>query len=326
MNILLIGAGQLGSRHLQACLKHINQLNIYVVDSSETSLEISKNRAAEVEFGANHKVFYFVNMSLVEEKEIDIMILATGAAVRYSVLIASLDRCNIKSIIFEKVLFQDLQSYINASKVLKEKGITAFVNCPLRVYPFYKSIKELYINNLYPTTLSYEAGEWCGLACNSIHYIDLMDYFTGVNLKDVNTENLDRSLVESKRKDCIEFTGVLHVSFVDGSHVSINSIKGSEQTSVIQIMNGDYKVIVDELTGKYKVYEKDLLIEDSQFEIIYQSNLTNKMIEQIDAKGSCELITYEESRIIHEKYISALLNHYNEICDEVENSLCLPIT
>ena len=47
---LIIGAGQLGSRHLQGLLKSEIEQVIYVLDPSENSLTVSKQRAQEVEF------------------------------------------------------------------------------------------------------------------------------------------------------------------------------------------------------------------------------------------------------------------------------------
>ena len=46
--ILLIGAGQLGSRHLQGLLKFQKKQFIYVLDRSEDSLTVAKKRAAEI--------------------------------------------------------------------------------------------------------------------------------------------------------------------------------------------------------------------------------------------------------------------------------------
>lgn len=326
MNLLLVGAGQLGSRHLQACLKYKSKLDIYVVDSSEDSLAISADRAKQVDMGAPHNISYFKSFDLVEESNFDYMIVATGSSVRYLVLADSLNRFTVRYAIFEKVLFQDLESYSNAADILKSNSVIAFVNCPLRTYPFYKSVKNIYINKDNPTYFKYSAGEWCGLACNAIHFIDLMNYLTDSKLDYVSVESLDNSFIQSKRVGYIEFTGILKAFFCNGSQLSLNSIKESSEGSVIEIRNGDYKIIVDELTGEFKVYDKELLVEDSKYDLVYQSNLTNIIIEQIESKGACDLIDYEGSRILHEKFLTALLRHYNNINGNVDNALSLPIT
>ena len=47
-NIGLIGAGQIGSRHLQGLAKSTLQYKIYVVDPDEKSLSVAKIRYQEV--------------------------------------------------------------------------------------------------------------------------------------------------------------------------------------------------------------------------------------------------------------------------------------
>ena len=43
VNILIVGAGQIGSRHLQGAVKIKNQLSITVVDISSIALKLSQN-------------------------------------------------------------------------------------------------------------------------------------------------------------------------------------------------------------------------------------------------------------------------------------------
>ena len=62
--ILLIGAGQLGSRYLQGIAKSNLDIDITVSDPSKKSIELSQERLLEVE--NNHKI-QFVN-SLPKKK------------------------------------------------------------------------------------------------------------------------------------------------------------------------------------------------------------------------------------------------------------------
>ena len=324
MNLLLIGAGQLGSRHLQSCLKYGCSLNIYVVDSSEASLKLSEARALEIEKKAIHKVHYLTDIAAIEESSFDYLIIATGASVRFRVLVNALKLFSIKYAILEKVLFQDIQSYSDASQLLKDKNITTFVNCPFRVYPFFKEIKRKYISSKNKTTLKYVGGEWIGLACNSIHYLDLLSFLSDEKLQSINIEQLDDGYVNSKRPGNIEFTGSIEASFERGACLSIEAIRASKQDSIIEITNGNYRVIVDELSEKYKVYENKNLLEDSSYNIIYQSDLSHLMIDQIAQTGKCELIDFGESVELHQKFITKLLEHYNKF--SIKTALLLPIT
>jgi hypothetical protein len=324
MKILLIGAGQLGSRHLQSCLKLKTSASIFVVDECEDSLELTKTRASEIDSSVNHVTTYYKTLPDLKENYIDFLIIATGAGPRLLILDNVLQKYTIKFAILEKVLFQDLESYKYASQLIRDNNLTTFVNCPLRVYPFFKEIKNKYISNKNKTTLKYVGGEWIGIACNSIHYIDLMNFITDEKLISVSTERLDDGYIDSKRLGNVEFTGSLDALFESGACLSIQAIKGSQQDSIIEISNGSYKVTIDELSGKYCVYDNDTLIEDSYYDILYQSNLTHKMIEQIEQTQSCELIHFDESVKLHQEFIRKLLEHYNK--NSESKSTKLPIT
>ena len=324
MNLLLIGAGQLGSRHLQSCLKMKDKLSIYVVDSSEGSLTLSEERANEIENSANHKLHYLNDISLIDEIPFEFLIIATGASVRFEILANVLKAFSVKYAILEKVLFQRLLDFTRATSLLKEKNVKTFVNCPLRVYPFFKVIKKKYISNKCDTKFKYVGGEWVGLACNSIHYLDLMSFLTGEELSDISTEHLDDGFINSKRPGNIEFTGKLDASFSSGSKLSIEAIKGSKQESIIEISSGNYQIVIEELTGKYCVFENEILVENSHYNILYQSDLTHRIIEQIGKTETCDLIDFDSSVKLHQEFISKLLEHYNKFTSNETKTL--PIT
>lgn len=326
MNLLIVGAGQLGSRHLQACLKLSIKFNIYVVDNSEVSLSISEERANQVDWGADHKVYYYKDLNCVNESNIDYLILATGAAVRYSILEASLNLFEVKYLILEKFLFQDVESYRKAESIIKLKNVKAFVNCPLRTYSFYKKIKNDYININKPVYFNYKAGEWCGLACNSIHYIDLVAYLSGANIEYISAEKVDGTVIQSKRKGYIEFTGTIRANLCNGSSISINSIKNSDEVSEIEILNDELRILVNEITGEYVIYSKGIVIESGCYDLVYQSNLTNIIINQLMDSGDCDLVGYTESMHFHLEFLESLLSHYNRLNLEETAVKVLPIT
>ena len=323
MNLLLIGAGQLGSRHLQSCLKYRERLNIFVVDNSEASLKLSKSRALEIENNYNHKVQYLTDIAMIKEPSFDYLIIATGASVRLSVLARALKLFHIKHAILEKVLFQDLQSYTDADQLIKNANLTTFVNCPLRVYPFFKEIKRKYISNRNRTRLHFVGGERFGLACNSIHYLDLLNFLTDENLESINAEQLDDGYVASKRPGNIEFTGVIKASYESGAYLSIEAVKGSKQDSIIEISNGNYRILINESSAKYKVFEGEELLEDSSYKILYQSDLSHLMINQLEKTGMCELIAFQESVHLHKELITKLLEHQNKFSTNATSTLSI---
>ncbi len=324
MNLLLVGAGQIGSRHLQSCLKFHEKLEIYVVDSSEESLGVSRSRASEIDSLTNHKVHYVTELDGVNELKFDFLIIATGAGPRLSVLNDVLEKFTIKNAILEKILFQTSDAYIQASRLISEKKVNSFVNCPLRAYPFFKEIKEKYIKNDFSVVLNYRGGEWVGLACNSIHYLDLLNFLTDEKLVEIDVELLDKEIISSKREGNIEFTGIITGTYSNGSKISIESIAGSDLPSTIEILTDDYTILIDELTGRFEIYKEKILIEESSYDVLYQSDLTHLMLEQIQKTESCELVGFHDSVKLHQEFISKLLGHYNKFSGK--NTKTLPIT
>tara|TARA_B100000767_G_C19677563_1_gene498053 strand:- start:205 stop:1179 length:975 start_codon:yes stop_codon:yes gene_type:complete len=324
MNLLIIGAGQLGSRHLQSCLKYNKVINIYVVDNLQSSILLSQSRTLEVEQKANHNVQYFTDMSMIKENNFDYLIIATTAVSRFKILREALSLFTIKYAILEKVLFQDLESYTNALTLIKDHNLITFVNCPIRTYPFFKKIKNNFISNDFTTSLNYVGGDWVGLACNSIHYLDLLNFLSNEKLISIKIDDLDDGFIPSKRAGSIEFTGTYEALFNAGSSLNFSSIRNSDQNSIIEILNGKYKILINELSGEYKIFSNNTLIESSKYDIVFQSDLTHLMIDQIEKTGNCELIKFDQSLDLHKHLIVNLLAHYNDIAGI--NTPILPIT
>ncbi len=324
MNLLLVGAGQLGSRHLQSCLKYPSPMDFYVVDNSLVSLEISKNRALEIPSHVNHKLHFCRTFDDVTESVFDFLIIATGASPRLTILKAALKKFTFSYVILEKVLFQTPDDYKEASDLIEQSQAKVYVNCPRRVYPFYKELKRLYIDEGSETTLSCQAGDWIGLGCNSIHYLDLLNFLTDRQLVSISTEKLDKHIIDSKRPGYKEFTGLLSGCYKDGAKISIESIYQSDMKSTLSIQSGRFIIKIDELSGDYEVFENGESLKKSSYKVIYQSELTHKILEQLVDIGECELTSFEDSKNTHLVFLNEMLDFYNTLLNE--KAYALPIT
>ena len=60
--ICIIGSGQLGSRHLQALKTIGTKLNIFIVDPSNESLDIAKERYDTIDPKNIHELLYLNNI------------------------------------------------------------------------------------------------------------------------------------------------------------------------------------------------------------------------------------------------------------------------
>ena len=142
-NLVLIGAGQLGSRHLQALSKVNFPTKIEVVDPLPASLDVARSRFNEMPFNPNISGINFYSSLNDISKEIDLAIVATNADVRADVIRMLISSCNVKNLVLEKVLFQKVEDYVEILSLLEGDGINAWVNHPRRMFQFYKKLKQL---------------------------------------------------------------------------------------------------------------------------------------------------------------------------------------
>ena len=138
--IAIIGAGQLGSRHLQGILKSSFEFDVYVVDPYLSSLEVAEDRAGEIEH--LHEVFFEESISRLP-RVLDLVIVATNSDVRLSVLKQLLDHSQVGLLILEKVLFQSLHEYEEAQEILESTRTKTFVNHSRRKQEIYKGLQNI---------------------------------------------------------------------------------------------------------------------------------------------------------------------------------------
>jgi len=321
-SIAVIGAGQLGSRHLQGIIKYLEKLKIIVLDPSLDSLQIAKERALEIDH--NHEIIYTQSWNELPEV-IDLVIIATNSNIRESVINQLIPKYHVKFLILEKVLFQDLEAYERVHNLLKDHAITTYVNHSRRMSNSYKQLKTILRiekQNMYNVV----GGDW-GLGCNALHFLDLFVYLSGKKLSDLNVDCINNELLDSKRQGFVEFTGTITGRMSDGSLFSISSLKGQPSAITTTIFNEDDRFIIQEV-GTPKIYE---LSSTNSFKLIsydfineYQSGLTYKLLNELFNDGLCSLPTYDEARHTHELFIKAMLKKYNQITGFKE--VILPIT
>lgn len=313
--IFIIGAGQLGSRHLQA-LKNIKiPLNINVIDPSKKSLDIAKQRYDSIKIIDNNNVSYYESINDVDSLSIvDLVIIATSSNVRFQATIQLLNKFSVKTIIFEKILFNNPKDYSKIHKLLKSKNVNAYVNCPMRMMSFYKDIKTSFEGSRFKYIVS---GSQYGLVTNLIHYLDHISYLNQNSEYTSDTNFMNKELIESKRKGFYELHGTFQANFKNGTQGFINCESKGNSPIIIQAFNDKVHFISRESEGKVLIAraENDWRWEKIEFEIPFQSQLTTILVEDILSKNSCLLPSYEESMKIHLPYLDSLLEFINSNSD-----------
>lgn len=319
---LIIGAGQLGSRHLQALLKLECPQRIFVLDPQTSSLELSKTRAEEVI--STSEVFYLNDWANLPSK-FDLVIVATSANVRSEICMKLLKNYYFDFLILEKVLFQDLKSYEEISSILIDKNIRVWVNHPRREWNIYQKLKKDFQGENRIIKIEATGSNW-GLASNSLHLIDLCAYLSSSEIEILNLEGIDKLLYNSKRTGYIEFNGVLSGKMRNGVEILFTSFNFEKVESYITIYTPIAKYIIHE--GSAQLYKLSMLdrtdVEFIKFDIEQQSTLTTNIARRIFNDGESDLPLFLEASATHKYFVKEFLRKYNHLTGT--HSLVLPIT
>ena len=304
-NVAIIGAGQLGSRHLQGLKGAASPLSITVVDSSEASLKVAEEHYESVSAVGEKSVQFTTTMNQLS-KELDLVIVSTSSRPRADIVKSLLRLSKVKYLILEKVLFPKLCEYDEIDQLLKEYGVTCWVNCPRRMYGIYSYLSHK-IDKSKPVKMINANENW-GLCCNSIHNIDLFMYLTGESTYTIDVSGLHREILNSKREGYIEMTGTLIVTTPNGSRLTLTSENGYKGPKGRFIENNGLRIFLDESKAIGNCGD-----DHFSFIVPFQSQLSGLLADEILKTGGCQLTPYAISASYHKPFLSALLSFYNEV-------------
>lgn len=315
--ILISGAGQLGSRYLQGLARGAMPLHIHVQDPSPASLKQAEDRWNGVAATANglHTVSFHSALTDVP-KHIDVAIVATTAHIRPLVIEQIAAHAQVRFWIVEKVLAQSEGALDAILEHIGPKG-KAWVNKPRRMLEWHQAIKS-HLPQGQTMTLKVDGGAW-GLACNSVHFLDMFSWFTGEALQDVDTSQLQIQWQEAKRAGNWEVMGTISAKFSGGSVARFTANEG-EVFYRFEIQAGEHVWHIDEDNGIAK--RSDGL--DLPGRLPYQSEVSATLVETILMNGNCELPTLKTSVDLHRVFIRRLLEHWQRNVDQ--KAVALPIT
>ncbi len=331
VNIVLVGAGKLGSRHLQALSQlEIKGANLFVIDPSSEARSVAEDRFNEMPSNtAIASVSYFENTENLKISDIELAVVATTSEHRRSVITSLCASFNVKNMILEKFLFQDEKSYAEVAKILQQHEIKTWVNLPRRQWSFYQELKnKLSGQKIFQVDV---IGTKWSMATSAIHFIDLISFLTDnvdyeiVNLDFGNTYVPSYSVITGPRESkYVEFFGSMHGRFSDAVYFNFTCLENEMPLSVILTTSKGTITVYEEL-GQcfFNVIDGNNGIVTSELRLTapYQSELTNKIAEDIITNGECSLTPYEESARLHIPLLTSYLDYlgkldseYSEIC------------
>ena len=265
--VLLVGLGSIGFRYFQAINKINLSIKLFVFDKDKQVKKKFLNK--------NNKIIFKNNLDKLPNK-IDLIILATTANGRVELFNKLIKKVNFKYGIIEKPLTQSQNELEKLNKILEKKII--WVNTDRRGLKLYRDIKKK-INTKKKIIMKVKGNSW-GVCCNSLHFIDLFNYFCNNEITNIY-EKKKLKWINSKRKNFYELdNGIIKIEF--NKHdlylesTSNNTDKNNKNLS-IQIQNNKKKFNITEKNNfsyleynKKKKCYKNLLLSIKMKNIIYK--------------------------------------------------------
>lgn len=310
-NVIIIGAGNIGRRHLQGLKRLSPPCTISVVDPDPQALECAKQQWADSEGSHHDKQVSYHQGVPNDARRYDVGIIATNATNRMESIRALLQKSDIESLILEKFLFVNTREYSDAAQLFQQKGVAVFVNCPMRTYPHYQKIKNILSKDRSPFTYRYEGSRF-GILSNTIHHMDLFSFLSVTDQIDLNVTKLDGRLHPSKRLGYVESYGRITGYSHNGDMMDLVSFRDGQYPDTVFISNCCRQIILNFKTGMGIEAH-----EGTQWKWVertygrhLQNKLTTNIVEDLLQKQTCQLPSYQNVATLHLALLQALQDYY----------------
>ncbi len=245
MKVLIVGVGELGSRHAQSLAQVPHLAEMTLVDPSEKSLRVATERIRST--GFNGKIQVLPNL-VKHQGAIDLAVVSTSSHERLESLNLVLQKSEPQHVLLEKLLTPCAANLSKFRQIFARQESKYWLNCPMPFFPHYLSIEnELDLEGKGPS-ISYQVqGGNYGLITNSIHYLEHFVRLSRSSLAYLSFKDGAR-VIPSKRYGYSEIIGCLMGESENGDHFSVefdSDIHGQNWTTKIE--QGGQSFLVDEI-------------------------------------------------------------------------------
>jgi len=293
-SILLVGCGNIGSRHLQALVRMQIPVEIHVVEMSNNSQKLAKLRLDEISYNKkNHSIFWYKSINDVK-KIGNLAIIATLSTGRIKI-ITSLLKKGYKKFLIEKMVCQSKKEYELLLKQMKLFNAKGWVNINRRYFDSYRKIKNSLKKSKYIQLNVF--AENSGLGSNTIHFLDLFSWFLNNYKIKLNGDFLFPKLFKNKRgRNLKEFYGTILGSNGVGSSMTLTFVPSSNTSIIVNISTDTNQYLIDELNQQCFVVGTN---KNFKFSFEHASTLSTKIVTDILEHNMSLLPTLEESFLSH---------------------------
>lgn len=315
--ILILGCGNIGSRHLQGLTNLPYELEIGIIEPNENSKKMAITRLSESNYDSKkHKIVWYDQIP-DKLKSYDLAIISTTSNGRIKNIIQLLEN-GISYFLIEKIVCQSNSEYELLLSNLEKYHAKSWVNTNMRYFDFYQKIK----NNFNKSKIHISViGSKPVLGTNALHYLDLVCWISDKYDLTLNGELLYNKIFPNKRGiQFSEFAGTL-IGSGEKSSIVLTFFPESNLPTIINIVDNNNHLIIDEMNDKIFILTGNLEIE---YKFEHVSTVTTKIVKDIFEKDDCILPTASEIYHLHSELFRVLNNHIKKI-KNIEPSLC-PIT
>lgn len=308
--VAVVGGGQLGSRYLQGLAACDPALEVIAVDPDPGSLRTCRSRWSEV--GGEESSHRLALVSAITDlpTRVDLAVVATNAAVRPAVVEGLSGHAKVEAWLLEKVLAQSLGDLDRITQAIGRQP--AWCNTWARTTPWFQQLGARLGDG--PITAAVHGGSW-GLACNAVHFLDLVAWWSGERLATVDGSGLDREWLAAKRPGHLEPTGRLTAHYDGGSSLTLTAappkrtgdVAGHELPDVLTVRTASGGWRIDGPMSETGGRATDDAGSRIDGRIEYQSERTAPLVSTILATGDCELPELSSSTDLHRRFLLGLL-------------------
>ncbi|MBI3317751.1 MAG: Gfo/Idh/MocA family oxidoreductase [Candidatus Omnitrophica bacterium] len=327
-SVLLVGCGQMGSRHLQAvaCLGEV-VAQVQVVDPNPRALQLGRERLKEIssERTAAQEIRWLGSIRQVTGRP-DLCIVATHAKDRERIVQAVAEETGVRAFLLEKIVTQTVEAYEALIRLSRERELSVWVDCQGRGHPFHRQLKQLFKTGE-PVSMAVTGGNH-GLATNGVHAADLFAFYSQASEIQEAGSNVDPILHPSKRGgELFDLSGTLRGFTKNGSQFTLTYHPGRPDHEHFSIASPSVRCVADHLQQWAALSEEASGWVWRPMEILenfWVSRMTRQFAREILRTGRCDLPTLEEAFAAHRFILESLRPHFNQLLNE-ERPLC-PVT
>src|SRR3989338_8515381 len=291
--VLIVGCGQLGSRHLQAVAQIADVSDIFVFDHEPNALKTAQARLAEGQPVSKNTRIHWSTALRADFSGGDLCINAMQAKDRCSAVKKVCEDLGYKNFLIEKVVAPSLEEYEDLMNFSEAHRLSVWVNCKSRAYGIHKYIRSR-LNPGETITFAAVAGNH-GLANNGIHEADLFVYHDNCQDITLTGQHIEQKLHSSKRGKAIyDLAGTLIAVSEKGSECVISFKPDHSAPDTVFLVSPSARFMVDH----YRKYALESYAKDDWAwrqvpidENWMVSSMTRRFAEDILKTDVCELPT-----------------------------------